>query len=97
LFKAFTPNAFSPNGNNANEAFRPYINELVQVKSYELQVYDRWGGRVFRSVDLKMGWDGSIRGQIAAQGVYRYWFRIEYIDDRGPGNQLVQGEVSLFR
>ncbi len=97
FFKAFTPNAFSPNGNNANEAFRPYINELVQVKSYELQVYDRWGGRVFRSVDLNTGWDGSIRGQIAPQGVYRYWFRIEYIDDRGPGNKLVQGEVSLIR
>ncbi len=97
FFKAFTPNAFSPNGNNANEAFRPYINELVQVKSYELQVYDRWGGRVFRSLDLNTGWDGSIRGQIAPQGVYRYWFRIEYIDDRGPGNKLVQGEVSLFR
>jgi gliding motility-associated-like protein len=96
FFKAFTPDAFSPNGNKANEVFRPYINELVQVKSYELQVYDRWGNRVFRSIDLNTGWDGTIRGQIAPQGVYRYWFRIEYIDDKGPGNALVQGEVSLI-
>lgn len=97
FFKAFTPNAFSPNGNKANEVFRPYINELVQVKSYELQVYDRWGGQVFRSSDLHIGWDGSIRGQTAPSGVYRYWFRIEYIDDKGPGNARVQGEVSLIR
>lgn len=96
FFKAFTPNAFSPNGDKVNGFFRPYINELVQVKSYEMQVYDRWGSRVFRSTDLNTGWDGSIRGQIAPQGVYRYWFRIEYIDDKGPGNALVQGEVSLI-
>ncbi len=82
VFKAFTPNAFTPNGNTNNDVFRPFINELVQVKGYELQVFDRWGGPVFRSTDLNTGWDGLIRGQYAPKGVYIYWFKIEYVDDK---------------
>lgn len=97
VFKAFTPNAFSPDGNTANETFRPFLNELVKVNTYELQVFDRWGGQAFRSTDINAGWDGLIRGQKAPQGVYIYWFRIEYEDDKGPGNALIKGEVTLLR
>jgi gliding motility-associated-like protein len=97
VFKAFTPNAFSPDGNIANEVFRPFLNEKVQVSSFEMQIYDRWGGQVFRSTDINAGWDGRIRGQKAAQGVYLYWYRIEYVDDQGPGNALIRGEVTLLR
>ena len=93
----FTPNAFSPNGNTTNDVFRPFINEFVQVNGYELQVFDRWGGQVFRSTDLNTGWDGLIRGQQAPQGVYIYWFKIEYVDDKGVGSELLRGEVSLIR
>lgn len=97
VFKTFTPNAFSPDGNSANETFRPYLNENVQVTAYEIQVYDRWGSQAFRSTDINTGWDGFIRGQKAPQGVYIYWFRIAYVDDKGPGNALVRGEVTLMR
>jgi len=97
VFKAFTPNAFSPDGNTANETFRPFLNEFVKVNAYELQVFDRWGGQAFRSTDINTGWDGFIRGQKAPQGVYIYWFRIEYEDDKGPGNALIKGEVTLLR
>lgn len=97
VFKAFTPNAFSPDGNTANETFRPFLNEFVKVNVYELQVFDRWGNQAFRSTDINAGWDGLIRGQKAPQGVYIYWFRIEYEDDKGPGNALIKGEVTLLR
>jgi len=97
VFKTFTPNAFSPDGNSANETFRTYLNENVQVTAFELQVFDRWGSQAFRSTDINTGWDGFIRGEKAPQGVYIYWFRIEYVDDKGPGNALVRGEVTLLR
>lgn len=97
FFQAYTPNAFSPNGNNTNDVFKPNLDKRVQVKSYEFQVYDRWGDQVFRSTDLDAGWDGFIKGQAAPQGVYLYWFKIEYVDDLGPGNSLIRGEVSLLR
>ena len=97
VFKTFTPNAFSPDGNSTNETFRPYLNENVRVTAYEIQVFDRWGSQAFRSTDINTGWDGFIRGQKAPQGVYIYWFRIEYVDDKGPGNALVRGEVTLLR
>lgn len=97
VFKAYTPNAFSPNRNNINETFRPFIDEDIQVIHYELQIFDRWGSQVFHSNDINTGWDGRIRGQDAAQGVYIYWFRIEYVDDTGAGNQLLRGTVNLLR
>jgi hypothetical protein len=97
FFQAYTPNAFSPNGNNTNDVFKPNLDKRVQVKRYEFQVYDRWGDQVFRSTDLDTGWDGFIKGQAAPQGVYLYWFKIEYVDDLGPGSSLIRGEVSLLR
>ncbi|MBK9491932.1 MAG: gliding motility-associated C-terminal domain-containing protein [Haliscomenobacter sp.] len=31
-----------------------------------MQVFDRWGGQVFRSTDINTGWDGRIRDSTPA-------------------------------
>lgn len=51
------PSAFSPNGDGNNDVFKPKIYDAV--KNYEMSVYNRWGGLVFRTSDPNAGWDGA--------------------------------------
>ncbi|MEA3478968.1 MAG: gliding motility-associated C-terminal domain-containing protein, partial [Bacteroidota bacterium] len=63
----FFPNAFSPNGDGKNEIFRP---KGVNISSYRMLIYDRWGSLMFESRSMDIGWDGCISGQHCPAGVY---------------------------
>ena len=62
------PNAFTPNANGLNEVFRPVA--VPYVHSYEMEIFNRWGEKVFESHDIHKGWDGTYMGEPCQQGVY---------------------------
>ena len=62
------PNAFAPNG--LNYLFRPVIDSDNVPVAYILQVFNKWGQRVFETEDYEHGWDGNINGKPAPAGVY---------------------------
>lgn len=53
--QVLVPNVFTPNGDGENDLF---LVQGVQGASYDLAIYDRWGGKVFRSTVLSTGWNG---------------------------------------
>jgi gliding motility-associated-like protein len=60
-FEAFRmPNAFTPNGDGNNDVLHPVF--FGPVKQFRLQVFDRWGQKVFETTQLRQGWDGRILG-----------------------------------
>lgn len=63
------PNAFTPNGDGVNDLFLPAFRSL---KKYELNIYNRWGRRVFETKDPADGWDGKEGNADAAAGTYYY-------------------------
>lgn len=65
----FFPNAFTPDGDNLNNTFRP-VGRFF--KDYELRIYTRWGEPVFYTTNPQQGWDGRYKGEDAPQGVYVY-------------------------
>jgi len=67
--RVFFPNAFTPDGDNLNNTFKP-VGRFF--KSYELRIYTRWGEPVFYTTDPQQGWDGTYLGRDAPQGVYVY-------------------------
>jgi gliding motility-associated-like protein len=89
------PNAFTPNGDGANDVFRPvYPCEVIYS---HLKVYSRWGELVFETDSPTTGWDGKINGNDAPSDVYVWWLQYEAIRD---GKQLKfeeKGGVSLLR
>lgn len=91
----YIPNAFSPNGDNANETFGPAANIFV-TDNYSFKVYDRWGDKVFETSDLNTTWNGQRfnDGDKLPQGVYVY--AIEFFD-RGGREQAYRGHITLFR
>ncbi len=78
----FMPNAFSPNADGKNDIF---VGKGITsgMRSFEMNIYNRWGEMVFESSDPYEGWNGQKNnvGQAAQNGVYVY--KIRYVDSRG--------------
>ena len=85
------PNAFTPNGDGINDVFRIPPGILIELK--EFSVFDRWGNKIFTTLNSAKGWDGTFKGQQAASGVYVYI--IKGSDYKGP--VLAKGSVVLVR
>jgi len=76
-------NVFTPNGDNMNDCFHPAITpnnanitpDIIDTLTgcITLEVYDRWGIKMFESSDTKKCWDGKTKnGQQANDGTYYY-------------------------
>lgn len=72
----YIPNSFSPNQNYLNDLFFVYG---TSVRTIDIQIYDRWGELVFRTGDIKQGWDGKVRGTMVEGGVYVYTVSCEWL------------------
>lgn len=90
------PNAFSPNQDGKNESFKPIvINKGTSiVPEYRLQIFDRWGQKVFETNDVNIGWQGTNGNTPAPMGTYFY--NVSY--KRPNGNiAYVRGDINLIR
>ena len=65
----YLPTAFSPNNDGVNDSFGAVGNG---IEDYELQIFNRWGNKVFESNDIDNKWDGSDNGDDAEVGTYTY-------------------------
>lgn len=88
----FVPNSFTPNNDPVNGSFRIIYNE--DVISGEYSIFDRWGLRIFSSMDLNIGWDGTMNGVEVQQGVYNYTVRYKYLP---AGSGIKSGSILLIR
>lgn len=71
-------NVFTPNNDANNDMFFPFV-ELTNssginyFEEYNLQIFDRWGKKVFESLAADKGWNGiTDKNKKAAAGVY-FW------------------------
>jgi gliding motility-associated-like protein len=67
---ALIPNAFTPNADHYNNEFKPIIE--CEVKAYQLDIYNRWGERIFATKDLNTAWNGTYKNDYVMPGVYLY-------------------------
>ncbi|MFK7950567.1 MAG: gliding motility-associated C-terminal domain-containing protein, partial [Saprospiraceae bacterium] len=92
----YVPNAFTPNNDGNNDEFDVYAN--CPLDNFQLEIYDRYGGRVFISNDRNNKWDGTIRGQKAMNGVYVWVLRFAAMNEKGEmENRQMSGDVTVVR
>ncbi len=72
--KIFIPNVFAPEG--INRTFEPIL-QFGTTMEYQMVIYDRWGGQVFASNDVSVGWNGEKDGRPMPQGAYVYFIRLK--------------------
>jgi gliding motility-associated-like protein len=64
------PNAFTPNGDNLNDIFRPIFIEGCEFISERFIIFNRWGEKI---VDSETPfWDGTYNGALVQDGIYLY-------------------------
>jgi gliding motility-associated-like protein len=72
------PDVFTPNGDGKNDFF--YFSEF-EMKSVDVQIYNRWGQLVYAWKGSDKSWNGvGIDGKALAEGVYFYSFVSEGVD-----------------
>jgi len=87
----FIPNAFSPNGDGKNDVF---LVRSTILKSMHIEIFDRWGIKMFESNDQLIGWDGKYKGQLAPDEAYGYYFKGECIQ----GEEItLKGNLTILK
>jgi gliding motility-associated-like protein len=67
--RLYAPNVFTVNHDGINETFRL---GGVFIQTYHIEIYNRWGDRIFESNDLEHSWDGNYNNKPCASDAYFY-------------------------
>ncbi|HEY8404472.1 MAG TPA: gliding motility-associated C-terminal domain-containing protein [Flavobacteriales bacterium] len=85
-------NTFTPNGDGINETWK--IGRIEKFPNCLVQVYDRWGQLVFKSIGYSQPWDGTNKGKELPMAAYYYVIELNSLDVKIPP---ITGVVSIVR
>jgi gliding motility-associated-like protein len=86
--KIFIPNVFSPNGDGKNDTW--IISNIENFDGVEIEIFNRWGERIFYSEGYKTPWDGYYKNLKLPSGVYLYKIKYDI-------NQTFSGEILILK
>lgn len=92
--KIILPNAFSPNGDNQNDTFKP---PTICSVIFLMTIYNKWGNVIFHTNDITLGWDGTFEGNDAPPGRYTYTASWTIVANGRSINQTEKGTLQLVR
>jgi gliding motility-associated-like protein len=69
------PNAFSPNGDQMNDRWE--LTNLSEYADCTVEVFNRYGQRVYYSEGYRTPWDGSYKGHLLPQATYYYIIKLK--------------------
>lgn len=89
------PNVFTPNGDGINDYFFPRQWLSSGVTSFQMEIYNRWGQKIFESTNTEgLGWDGKMNNVMQPEGVYIYIIDVTFKDGK---HEHHQGNVTLMK
>ena len=90
----YVPNAFSPDGDEFNNVFKPILTTGFDVNSYHLQIFNRWGELIFESLNYEEGWDGTYHDEKLLDGTYIWKIKVK---NRSSDKKVeLDGHVTLL-
>ncbi len=87
----FIPNVFSPNNDDLNDCLE--IKANAPITKFEMQIYNRWGNRVFEFRGIDDCWDGSTNAARNDVGIYYYFAKFT----SNCGEVFKKGDILLVR
>jgi gliding motility-associated-like protein len=93
----YIPNAFTPDGDQFNQNFKPVFTSGFDPFDYNLKIFNRWGELIFESMNHEIGWDGTYKATegTCPDGVY-VWM-IEFKTTSTDARKKIQGHVILMK
>lgn len=87
------PNAISPNGDQKNDIWRlDFINAFYP--NAEIEIYNRWGERLFYSKGYEIPWDGTYLGNPLPVSTYYY---IINLNDPNREENIFKGTILIMK
>ncbi|MGF7072969.1 PKD domain-containing protein [Mucilaginibacter sp. 3215] len=83
------PNVFTPNGDGVNDIWN--VKYLESYPNNKIDVYNRFGEKVYSSIGYSVPWDGKYKGSYLPPGTYYY------IIDPKNGREVIAGNVTIIR
>lgn len=82
MLLVYVPNAFTPGQNGINDYFYPQ-GEGIELESYDMFIYDRWGKLVWATGNFSKKWDGTnmFSGKQVPVGTYAYLIKFREFAD----------------
>lgn len=75
----WVPNSFTPNGDGVNDFFRAeYSPYGLDLTYYKMEIFDRWGERIFTTTDYTVGWTGNKNNNGEPMKDDAYVYKIQY-------------------
>ena len=71
------PNAFTPNGDGANDYFKVKGNNIRTING---KIFNRWGQLLYNCSDINKPWDGKYNNKYVSDGVYFYIINVVFED-----------------
>jgi gliding motility-associated-like protein len=71
-FTLYVPDVFSRNGDGLNDIFLP---KGTGIETFIMEIYDRWGERIFETSDFYHGWDGYYKDKPCKPDIYIWKIR----------------------
>jgi len=87
------PKAFTPNGDGTNDVW--VIGNMDEFPNAIVEVFNRWGQRVFISIGYNFPWDGTRDGTTLTEGTY-YWV-IQLNNPNVEVSNTLTGYVAIIR
>ena len=87
----FIPNTFTPNADGINDDFGVKITSL---RTYHIQIFNRYGQQLYEARDILKRWDGTYNGNPVPVGTYYYVITATSLND---DNLKEAGYVTVLR
>lgn len=88
----YVPNAFTPNTSENNPTFKV---SAVNIESFEIMIFNRWGELFFEAQNVDFEWDGTYNNQPVRDGVYPW--KIRYRPENDDDEIEINGFVTVLR
>ena len=97
IIKIYVPNIFSPNGDNQNDTFAPFIHAEFPIVDYEFAIFNRWGSQVFFSKNRDETWDATFKNKPLENGVYIWYLTVKGNINGKIVKEMEGGDITLNR
>ena len=87
-YHLYIPTSFTPNDDGNNETWKI---ESLGIRELRLEIYDRWGAKLFTTTDKEFEWNGKIKGERVPMGAYT-WRIVLFTDN----DEYVKREGTLL-
>jgi gliding motility-associated-like protein len=96
-FHVYIPTSFTPGSDGINDGYRPVFSNDEMLESYQMEIFNRWGEKVFETDNPNRGWDGSFMntGYFVPDGCYTLiiTYRSIFSDEK----KIHKGQITFTR